>query len=333
MAVTIKDVAHLAGVSTATVSRVLNRDTRIAPATFEKVSRIILASGYRRNNVARNLKTRRTHTVGFLTPEIANDFFMYIAEGVESRLQQEGYSLIICNTAEKSAIETSRIDLLSDQQADGIIIIPATHEGVHYRVLDKRGIPAVVVDRLVADFRCDAILVDNINGSYRAAARFFEAGVRRIGFIGGRPDLTTAEERYEGFRRAHDEYNIPLDESLVRFGDFHVDSGFQLADQLLSLPDPPRHLFIANYFMHVGATRFLLQSGLGEARGIQTAGFDDMDLIPLMGFSAFTISQPMKEMGTAAAELLLSRIEGRNSAPPELKRLKTGVIVHRPIVP
>ena len=333
MAVTIKDVARLAEVSTATVSRVLNNDPRIAQATFEKVSRVILSSGYRRNSVARNLKTRRTHTIGFLTPEIANDFFMYIAEGVESRLQLDGYSLIICNTAEDTTIEASRIDLLSDQQTDGVIIIPASHQGLHFRTLDQRKIPAVVVDRLVADFSCDAILVDNISGSYRAAARFFEAGVQRIGFIGGRPGLTTAEERYEGFRSAHEEYGITLDESLVRFGDFHVDSGYKLAEDLLSLPDPPRHLFIANYFMHVGATRFLLQSGLGEARRIRTAGFDDMDLVPLMGFSAFTISQPMKEMGIAAADLLLSRIEGTNSAPPLLKRLNTGVIVHGPILP
>ncbi|WP_319478321.1 LacI family DNA-binding transcriptional regulator [Marispirochaeta aestuarii] len=96
MVVTIKDVARLAGVSTATASRVLNHDRRIAPETFKSVSEVIAASGYRRNTIARSLKTSRSHAVGFLTPEIANDFFIYIAEGVEERLQAEGYSLIIC---------------------------------------------------------------------------------------------------------------------------------------------------------------------------------------------------------------------------------------------
>ena len=267
MAVTIKDVARIAGVSTATVSRVLNNDPRIAPDTFKAVSRVITESGYRRNTIARSLKTSRTQAVGFLTPEIANDFFMYIAEGVEERLQAAGYSLIICNTAESSATEVKRIDLLSDQRVDGIIIIPAGNKGDHYAPLAERGIRTVIIDRLVSGFACDAVLVDNVGGSYAAAVRFFEAGVRRIGFIGGRQDLTTAQERWEGFKKAHLEYGIALDDNLVGFGDFHVDSGFSLAERLMALPNPPQHLFIANYFMHLGATRYLLQSGL-ECNGV-----------------------------------------------------------------
>ena len=333
MAVTIKDVARLAGVSTATVSRVLNHDRRIAPETFKSVSEVIAASGYRRNTIARSLKTSRSHAVGFLTPEIANDFFMYIAEGVEERLQAEGYSLIICNTAEKAEIEEKRIDLLSDQRVDGVIIIPAGNTGAHYAALSERDIPAVVVDRMVGGFDCDAVLVDNIGGSYSAALRFFEAGVRRIGFIGGRQDLTTAQERWEGFRRAHEDHHIKIDPELVCFGDFHVDSGYELAGRMMALSDPPRHLFIANYFMHVGATRYLLQSGTGTVRGIQTAGFDSMDLVPLLGFSAFTLSQPMREMGQTAAELLLRRIRRQYEGPPRIRRLPTGIITHQSISP
>lgn len=329
MAVTIKEVARLAGVSTATVSRVLNNDPRIAPETFKAVSRVIAESGYRRNTIARSLKTSRTHAVGFLTPEIANDFFMYIAEGVEERLQAEGYSLIICNTAESSETEIRRIDLLSDQRVDGVIIIPAGNNGAHYAPLTERGIRTVIIDRLVSGFDCDAVLVDNVGGSYNAAVRFFEAGIRRIGFIGGRQDLTTAQERWQGFQRAHDDHGIDLEENLVCFGDFHVDSGYTLAKRLMALHNPPQHLFIANYFMHVGATRYLLQSGLGTERGIQTAGFDSMDLVPLLGFSAFTLAQPMREMGRTAAELLLKRIRKQYDGPPLTKRLPTEIIPHQ----
>ena len=333
MAVTIKDVAHLAGVSTATVSRVLNDDPRIAPETFAAVRRVIEQSGYRRNTIARSLKTSRTHAVGFLTPEIANDFFMYIAEGVEERLQAEGYSLIICNTAESIETEEKRIDLLSDQRVDGVIIIPAGNHGAHYAPLKARGIRAVIVDRLVSDFACDAVLVDNVGGAYAAALRFFEAGITRIGFIGGRQDLTTAQERWEGFRRAHIDQGYPIDERLICFGDFHVDSGYELAQRLMSLPDPPTHLFIANYFMHVGATRYLLQSGLGKDLKVQTAGFDSMDLVPLLGFSAFTLAQPMREIGHTAAELLLKRIRSQTDEPPRTKRLATRIIAHQELIP
>ena len=323
----------MAGVSTATVSRVLNDDSRISASTYELVQQVIQDSGYRRNSVARNLKTSRTQTVGFLTPEIANDFFMHIAEGVEEGLQRKGYSLIICNTAEDAHVETRRIDLLSEQRIAGLIIIPSGRTGDHFRVLDERKIPAVVVDRLVEGFDCDGVLVDNVDGSFRAARRLFEAGVRRIGFIGGRPDLTTARERWEGFCRAHREFHIPLDESLVRFGDFHIDSGFHLTRELISLPHPPRHLFIANYFMHLGATRYLLESGTGSSLHIQTAGFDDMDLVPLLDFSSFTISQPMRQMGSTAAELLLARLEGTATGPARIERLATGFTVHRQIIP
>ncbi len=333
MAVTIKDVARLAGVSTATVSRVLNKDSRIAPETFKAVSRVIAESGYRRNTIARSLKTSRTHAVGFLTPEIANDFFMYIAEGVEERLQAEGYSLIICNTAENSATEEKRIDLLSDQRVDGVIIIPAGNNGAHYSPLTDRGIRTVIIDRLVSGFACDAVLVDNVGGTeydgHNQQTAPQASQRRRIGFIGGRQDLTTAQERWEGFKKAHDDYGIAVDEDLVAFGDFHVDSGFTLTERLMGLPDPPQHLFIANYFMHVGATRYLLQSGLGAERAIQTAGFDSMDLVPLLGFSAFTLAQPMREMGRAAAELLLKRIRKEYDGPPVTKRLPTEIIPHK----
>ena len=262
-----------------------------------------------------------------MTPEIANSFFMHIAEGVEAELQKSGYSLIICNTSENTRTESKRIDLLSDQQVDGIILIPSTCMGDHFSVLKSRGIPTVLVDRLVTGFTTDAVLADNRQGSYAAAVRFFESGVKHIGYVGGTSDLTTARERWEGFCGAHADYGIPLDERAAKFGNFHVDSGYALAGEILSLKNAPSHLFIANYFMHVGVTRYLIESGIGRQRPVQTASFDSLELSPLLAFSAFTVTQPMHEMGAAAAGLLLDRISNGESATEfRTMRLKTTIV-------
>ncbi len=331
MAVTIKDVARLAGVSTATVSRVINKDHSVKLSTCNMVLKVITETGYRRNSVARNLKTSRTHTIGFLTPEIANDFFMHIAEGVEAELQKSGYSLLICNTSENHEKEQQQIDLMSDQRVEGIILIPSTSDGAHLNILRERSIPTVLIDRLVQGFSTDAVLTDNLQGSYSAAEHFFKAGIRRIAYIGGRSGLTTADERWKGFRHAHEDYNIPLDDRYIRFGDFHAESGYNLMSEILHQPDPPRHIFIANYFMHTGATRYLIESG--NTWNIQTAGYDSLELSPLLTYSAFSISQPMHQMGSLAARLVLDRISSLNSfKSPRVERLKTTLLDNRPLI-
>ncbi len=332
MAVTIKDVARLANVSTATVSRVVNDDPLVTASTRTAVLKVIAETGYRRNSVARNLKTSRTHTIGFLTPEIANDFFMHIAEGVEAELQKSGYSLLICNTSESRDKEIQQIDLMSDQQVEGIILIPSSSDGHHLKTLTSRNIPSVLIDRLVKGYSTDAVLTDNFQGSYSAAEYFFRAGIKRIAYIGGRSGLTTAEERWEGFRKAHVDYGIPLDKGIVRFGDFHAASGYTLIRDILAQPDPPRHIFIANYFMHTGATRYLIESGEAGSTRIQTAGWDSMELSPLLTYSTFSISQPMHAMGSMAAQMVLERVTSDKVIEPRVERLTTTLLEHSPVM-
>lgn len=137
MSVTIKDVAKLAGVSTATVSRVINKGEGIKLSTKERVLDAISRSGYRVNTVARSLKTNRSKIIGLITPEIANDFFMNIARGIEEYLKDFGYSLIICNTNESVKEELRRAELLIDKCVDGVIVIPATDSGAHFNILKE----------------------------------------------------------------------------------------------------------------------------------------------------------------------------------------------------
>ncbi len=284
--------------------------------------------GYRMNPIARGLKTSRTGTVGFLTPEIANHFFMLIARWVETELKEHGYDMIVCNSDESIEGEREGIRLLTDRRVDGLILIPSSDEGGHFRALDEVGIPAVLVDRTVRGFRSDSVLVDNEQGSYDAVDRMIRMGFRRIGFIGGDMKLTNARERYRGYRKALAEHRIAPEEAIIRFGDFHTESGYILMKELMGLPDPPRQVFIANWFMHVGATKYLAEHRERAPRDLFVSGFDDMELTPILSFSHLTVAQPVREIGRSAARTLLRRIRGDREDFPLTLRLAAEVKIY-----
>lgn len=325
MAATVKDVAKHAGVSTATVSRVVNDDPRISDITRKKVLESIKELDYKINNIARSLKTNKTYTIGFICPELANNFFMSVAKGVEDELRKHGYSIIVCNSNESVEEEKERFQLMTEKCVDGMIIIPATNDGAHFNIFKDMNIPVVLVDRLVEGFSADAVLVDNINGSYSAAEYLVNQGCRKIGFIGGDMRLTSARERYEGYERALFDFNIPLDKSLIKFGDFHMQSGYDLMKQLMESGEPPECVFISNYFMHIGATRYLIEKNDHFDSKVSIASFDDMELISILGFSNLIVDQPIQEIGFKAAQLLLERINGTDSVYPQIIRLKTSL--------
>lgn len=326
MAATVKDVAKLAGVSTATVSRVINDDPRISEKTRKKVITCIDELDYKINNIARSLKTSRTYTIGFICPEISNNFFMSVAKGVEDEFKKLGYSVIICNANENIEEEKERIKLLSEKCVDGIILIPSTNEGMHFNQLKDINIPVVLVDRIVDNFAADAVLVDNVNGCYSAIEYLINNGKRRIGYIGGDIRLTTAREREEGYRRALKDFCVPVEEEIIKYGDFHIQSGYNLMRELMELENPPCDVFIANYFMHLGATKYLVEHKDKMKHPIAISSFDDMELSQILGFSSVIVGQPMMEIGSKAASLMLDRINGENIPFPQIIRLKTNLV-------
>lgn len=323
MSVTVKDVAKSAGVSTATVSRVINNDSRISDKTRRKVLKSIKELNYRVNTIARSLKTNRTYTIGFISPELANDFFMGIAKGVEDELRKQKYNIIVCSSNENIEEESDRIKLLCDKCVDGIILIPSSSEGKHIKKALTKDIPIVLVDRLVSDYETDAVLVDNVNGCYSAIEYLIGQGHRRIGFIGGNVGITTAMERFEGYTRALKDYCIPMEKDIVKFGDYHYESGYMLMKELMELEDPPQYVFISNYFMHVGATKYLIKNRSSIKIPVSISSFDDMELSSILGFCRVRTAQPIFEIGSKAACILISRINHEVIEFPQIVRLKT----------
>lgn len=304
---TVKDVAEAAGVSTATVSRVLNGDAKVRPETAARVMEQVEKLGYRMNRIARSLKTNRTHTIGIVAPEFKNEFFMSIVTGIEESLKQENYSVILCSSRESREEEEERLRLLKEKSVDGVIIIPGCGRGEHFHVMDPT--PMVLVDRLAEGYEGDAVLSDNLQGSFEAVSLSLAKGAKRIGFLGGDMQLSSARERYEGYLKALKGYGKSRNPELELFGNYHEESGYELMKSLMERDDPPDHVFISNYFMHIGAARFLLEQK-EKHEGLHILSFDDMPLAAFFPYSGIIVAQPMEEIGREASRLLLSRIRG-----------------------
>lgn len=333
---TVRDVARAAGVSTATVSRALNDDGRVSEEARSRVREAAEKLSYRANHVARSLKTRSTRTVAILAPELSNDFFMELAEGMERELSKSGYMLLISSSSNSAAEEERRLRVLADRLVDGIVVIPAASRGEHLQAAADRGTPVVLVDRLVEGASLDAVLADNEGGACEAVRALLADGFRRVAFVGGDISLTTARERLAGFGRALAGSGLSSGPEAVRLGGMGIDDGWRLMDAILSEPNPPEALFAVNLLVHLGMERRLLTAGPGAFSRFAVAGFDETPYSPFMGACRYTVSQPAAEMGAAAASLVLERIaraagasEGEGGQPaPRTVRLPTTLIRH-----
>jgi LacI family transcriptional regulator len=331
---TIRDVALASGVSTATVSRVLNDGPSVSAATAIKVRDEVERLGYTMNRVARSLKKGSTRTVGVIAPELASDFFMLLAESMDRELSRAGYSLIVCSSWENADEEVKRMRLLAERLVDGIVVIPATGSGERISGAMAEGRPLVLVDRIVTGIEADAVLVDNEGGAYSATAALAAEGHRRMGFIGGSLEVSTARERYDGWRRAMSDLGLPVEPEFTSFSGLHVASGYDAMRAMRLRPDAPDAYFLVNAHVHVGATNYLVsEESASRSSNVAFAAFDEMLYSPLLRFCRYSLSQPVAEMGVRAARILLARIAGDHSFPPETARLPASLIRHdqRPV--
>lgn len=322
---TIKDVALTAGVSTATVSRVLNGE-KVKDETREKVISTIKLLGYRPNQIARSLKTQKTNIIGFVVPDFG-PFFMQIAKVVEDILNGYGYSLIVCNSDEDPARERARIRMLTEKQVDGMLVVPTSDQDDYLVDLKEKGIPVVLVDRMIKDIEADCVLVDNVNGAYQVVEHLITRGYQRIGLINGRQEVTTGEERYRGYQRVYEDYNLQIDEEIIRTGDFSTESGYAIMKDLMSLTVPPKAVFVTNWYMTIGALLAMNEMRVKVPDDVAIASFDDMELTRLSNPPLTAVVQPIQEIGETAANLLYKRICGDTSDFPKMYRLKTKLIV------
>jgi LacI family transcriptional regulator len=261
---------------------------------------------YRPNHVARSLKTRSTRTIAILAPELANDFFMELAESAEKELGKAGYMLLISSSSNSAEEEVRRLRVLAQRLVDGIIVVPASRDGLHIQAIANAGTPVVLVDRLVEGTTLDAVLADNEGGAREATRALLTDGYRRITFVGGDPALTTARERLSGFSLALAEAGLGKPDA--RLGGMGIADGYRLMDQIMHEANPPEALFAVNLLVHLGMERRLLEEGRAALERFPMASFDETPYSPFMTACRYAVAQPAAEMGIAAARLILERI-------------------------
>jgi LacI family transcriptional regulator len=312
---TIRDVAAAAGVSPATVSRVLNLKEDVHADLRRRVLAAVTDLGYRRNGPARSLRTRAAMVLGIIISDITNPFFTAMVRGVEDTAQVAGYSVVLANADEDVAKEARYLEVAAAEQMAGVLLSPASSQLTNIDILSERGIPVVTIDRRLPAAAVDSVTVNNHQAAREAAEHLIGQGCHRIGFVAGPVQTTTGASRLAGYRAALRAAGRPPEPGLTAFGDFRTEGGYTATRKLLQLRPPPDGLLISNNLMTVGGMQAIVEAGLDVPGDIAVVGFDDANWATALRPPLTVVTQPTYEIGQTATELLLRRIGGERFAP------------------
>ncbi len=309
---TIRDVASAAGVSVATVSRVINGRPDVAPQTRDAVLRAARAQNFNTNRSARALSVGRTGLIGLTLPFVDESYFTAIVSGAAEALYEQGNRLVLCPTRHEHEREVTLLERLMDGTTDGAVILLPEESTEELLRLQEYGYPFVVVDpRRLLDDGIPAVSTTNAAGARSATEHLLRLGHRRIGLIAGTRGWQATTERLEGYETALAVAGVPLDPELVVDGHFETEAGYAAARRLLSLATPPTAIFASNDNMAVGALRAALERGLRVPGDVSIVGFDDTSLARNVFPRLTTVRQPLAEVGRTAVSLLNRLIDGQ----------------------
>jgi len=330
MKINIKDVARKAGVSTATVSRALSDFPGIRDKTRKNVLKAVSELNYEINAVARNLRQKKTNSIGIIVGNVLSQFYSVIAKSVEDIANKFGYNTILCNGDENPEKELNYLKVLMSNRVDGIILTPTGKNSEYVQRLLNSRTKVVLLDRLIEGVDCDAILVDNTDGAYKAVKHLIDQGYRKIGIVDGYLDRTTGAERLKGYLQAIEEAGMAKDDSLIKIGNFKKESGRKLTKELLDQSNRPEAIFTTNVDMSMGALIAIKEMGLRIPDDISIICFDDSDWASILEPSITVIRQPVYQLGSTAAEMLIKKIEDEEKESdhkPTIVTLKTQLII------
>ncbi len=308
--VSIKDVAKAAGVSTATVSRVLSNGAHVRPEVRERVMEAVAQLAYRPNLLARSLRSQQTNTIGLIVSDIRNPFFTAISRAVEDTAYEQGFSLILCNTDENPEKEAIYLNLMQDENVAGVIFSPTRQTAANFTAL-KVTFPTVIVDRSIQDADVDMVLLDNVDAAYRLTTHLIENGYQRIGALCGETS-TTGRERFAGFEKALRAHDLSPMADHVKFVQPKIEAGYAAALKILNTAHPPDALLATNSLLAAGALQAIRERNLTIPDDIALVAFDETTWASLVQPPLTLIAQPTNEIGKTATELLLQRIADPN---------------------
>lgn len=323
---TIKDVARAAGVSIATVSRVLNNRDRVGEETRRRIFRVIGEMEYTPNSIAVSMVKKRSKIIAAIIPDLINPFYSMLIHGVEEEAKKSGYYTFIFSTGENAKMEHDSITRDIKAMVDGVILVSSNTSKNIYKRFDK---PLLLLDRYIDGCGLDGVVVDNIGGARTATEYLIENNHRRIAVIGGPQDMNIGVERLRGFEQALEDHGLALPPEYRLCGDWYEEDGRRMALELMALPNPPTAIFAANNLLCIGAVAAFRELGLKVGVDVSLAAFDDSPLARFHDPRISVVDRPTDEMGRVAVRMLLEKInrgadDGRR--PPQIMTMGSDFI-------
>jgi DNA-binding LacI/PurR family transcriptional regulator len=306
---TIYDVARLAGVSTATVSRALNGTGQLAPATRAAIDAAVEQLDYRPNTIARSLVMKSTQTIALLLPDITNPFYAELVSGIQERALKEGHTMLLCTTEGNPEREEEYLSLLRAKQIDGALVDGLVLPPDRIARFVRDGFPIVCLDRDVNSAAVPLVQVDNRLGAQLATEHLIALGHRRIAHVAGPPELRISDERAAGYRDAHERHRIPVDSALTAVGSFTAEGGYDAVQHLVG--ESFSAVFAANDLSALGVISALSERGWHVPHEVSVVGFDDLRLASFASPPLTTVHQPAREIAERATQILLDLTNGK----------------------
>ncbi|MGY3262874.1 LacI family DNA-binding transcriptional regulator [Frigoribacterium sp. 2355] len=331
-AVTVKDIARVAGVSPMTVSRVLSGGKNVRPALREHVERVVAEVGYHRNENARSLRPgHRSGLVGVMITNIANPYYAGVVQGIEQVVAATGRRILVGTTNEDADLERQLLSDFLGRQVEGLVVVPVGGDADRFLPERLAGVPLVLASRTVDGVQADAVLIDDVEGARQAVSQMLDEGHRRIAFLGNKETVSTGRRRLAGFRAALEQRGLTVDDDLVVFGLQEASASEAVTRDLLATDDPPTAIFAANNRISVGVLRALSQR---DEEAPTTAvprlfAFDSFDFADMAPVPLSVIDHDPVELGRASAQMLLARLDGSaEGQPPQLVELPVHIVHH-----
>jgi LacI family transcriptional regulator len=306
--VTIFDVADASGVSYGTVSRVINNEPHVKPATRAKVIDAINRMGYVINRQAQNLARGQNRAIGVLVPDLGTGYIGEIIRGIDAELEHAGYDIMLFTTHRRAAKESNYVTSLVEGVVEGLLMVLPRNPADYHSVLQSKRFPHVLIDHQGLDTKGAAVGATNWQGAFQATEYLIHLGHWRIGFITGSMDLGCAQDRLNGYQAALRAHHLQENQKLVCEGDFSQTSGVIAANNLLDLPEPPTAIFASNDVMAMGAMDAVRHHGMRIPDDISIMGFDNIPQSSMVFPPLTTIQQPLEQMGRVATQMLLDMI-------------------------
>jgi DNA-binding LacI/PurR family transcriptional regulator len=330
---TIQDVARAAGVAASTVSRYLNGQLRVSPATEARVLEAVRELGYLPNVQARNLARRRSGVIGFVVPELRNPYFGEIADFVVEAVERHGLLVLLCSTRSQEARQSAYIDLLATGAIDGMLYLGSFRSNERLAAAIRGGLPVVVVDEPIAGLPpVHTVIMDDYAGGYQATSYLVALGHRRIAFVSGPSELGSVQERYRGYSDALRKGGLDPDQQIRLSGHFTEQFGMSALPHLLAAAEPPTAAFVPSDYIALGVLSAAEANGIRVPQDLSIVGFDDIRFSQYVRPRLTTIRSPLDRLAETGVDLLFERL-GDQDRPARTEVLPVELVVRESAAP